>query len=87
MTNMIPKITRISEKTRCRCKLCETQLKPGDIVMSYISSTYGNSEHIAFLHLSCVLLSAPKECEFEVVLAAMTRGGENAITSKRTTNI
>jgi excinuclease UvrABC helicase subunit UvrB len=73
---MLPEIDLIKEKTRCRCKLCESQLKPGDIVMSYISSIYGSGHPTSFLHLSCVLLSAPKECEFEVVLAAMAQGGK-----------
>jgi len=73
---MIPKISRINEKTRCRCKLCDSQLRPGDIVLSYVSSVYNNKTHISYLHLSCIMLSAPKECEFEVVLAAMAQGGK-----------
>lgn len=69
----VPTISRINDKTRCRCKICSTQLRPGDIVINYVSSVYGSSVHTAFIHLSCLLNTAPKECEFEVLLQAMIK--------------
>jgi hypothetical protein len=69
----VPEISVIHDKTRKKCALCSSMLKPGDIVIDYVSSFYGNNSHISNIHLTCLLDSAPKECEFEVLLKILSK--------------
>ena len=68
----IPHIFRSDTNTRKLCKLCGNRIKKDDIVLDYVSSVYGSSVNVAWIHLTCLLDSAPKDCEFEMLLKILS---------------
>lgn len=72
-----PKLRKQIEKTKAKCKTCDKVIRPGDIVLDYVSSSYGGSINTRATHLSCVFDTAPKDCEFEAVMMIMAAGGKN----------
>ncbi len=73
MAFAIPQVSRVEEKTKAKCKHCNNVIRPNDLVVNYISSSYGGHSNVAHVHLGCLILNAPKDCEFEAIMTAMSQ--------------
>lgn len=71
----IPKLEIIKEETRKKCGFCEQKVKPGDMVLSYVSSAYAGHVNYRWMHMHCLLDASGKDLGFEAILMAMGRDG------------
>jgi hypothetical protein len=55
---MFPEIMRLQEPSRKTCEVCRHTFKDGDIVMTYVSSTFHSSTNVRWVHMKCMLSKA-----------------------------
>ena len=72
-----PQIFKVVEKRRKKCCNCDTVIRPGDIIIEYVSSSMGSRSHYSWMHVGCLLNAAPEDCSFEMIMQLMAARPED----------
>lgn len=71
MSFLAPTLTRVRCKTTAKCWHCDKVMQLGDLILSYVSSSFRGATHWRMVHFGCLLEKSEMTVQDVMNLATM----------------